>query len=69
MSGDGEKTSNPLAGGGADASRLRKEFGRSKVRKMHEFWGEHTVVVKLEALQEILASPAPSCRSQCLRRS
>ena len=39
----------------ADASKLRKEFGRTKVREMREFRGEHTVVVKLEALKEILA--------------
>ena len=37
-----------------DASKLRKEFGRTKVREMREFRGEHTVVVKLEALKEIL---------------
>ena len=39
----------------ADASKLRKEFGRTKVREMREFRGGHTVVVKLEALKEILA--------------
>ena len=40
---------------GADASRLRKEFGRTKVREMREFRGEHTVVVKLGALKEVLS--------------
>lgn len=40
---------------GNDASELRKEFGRSKVREMIEFRGEHTVVVKLEALKEVLS--------------
>ena len=38
-----------------DVTALRKEFGRTKVKQVIEFRGEHTVVVKLEALKEILA--------------
>ena len=41
--------------GRSDSSKLRKEFGRTKIREMREFRGEHTVVVKLDALGEILA--------------
>ena len=37
-----------------DVKALRKEFGRTKVKKTIEFRAEHTVVVKLEALKEIL---------------
>ena len=37
-----------------DVKALRKEFGRSKLQKAVEFRGEHTVVVKLEALKEML---------------
>ncbi|MFP6864662.1 MAG: NADH-quinone oxidoreductase subunit C [Roseibacillus sp.] len=37
-----------------DVKALRKEFGRTKVKKAIEFRAEHTVVVKLEALKEIL---------------
>ena len=39
----------------SDSSKLRKQFGRTKIREMREFRGEYTVVVKLEALGEILA--------------
>ena len=54
MSADVENAANPPGEAGADVSKLRKEFGRTKVREMFEFRGEHTVVVKLEALQEVL---------------
>lgn len=37
-----------------DVKALRKEFGRSKLKKGTEFRGEHTVEVKLDALKEIL---------------
>ena len=37
-----------------DVKALRKEFGRSKIEKATEFRGERTVVVKLNALKEIL---------------
>ena len=37
-----------------DVKALRKEFGRTKVKKAIEFRAEHTVVVKLEALKEVL---------------
>ena len=39
----------------SDSSKLRKQFGRTKIREMREFRGEYTVVVKLEALGELLA--------------
>lgn len=39
----------------SDSSKLRKQFGRTKIRDMREFRGEHTVVVKLDALEEVLA--------------
>ena len=55
MSADVENAANPPGEAGADVSKLRKEFGRTKVREMFEFRGEHTVVVKLEALQEVIA--------------
>ena len=55
MSRGTENGSVQGAEAGADASRLRKEFGRTKVREMREFRGEHTVVVKLGALQEVLS--------------
>ncbi len=42
-------------GGRSDSSKLRKQFGRTKIREMREFRGEHTVVVKLDALGEVLA--------------
>ena len=45
--------------GRSDSSKLRKQFGRTKVREMFEFRGEYTVVVKLGALEEVLAY----CRS------
>ena len=45
--------------GRSDSSKLRKQFGRTKVREMFEFRGEHTVVVKLGALEEVLGY----CRS------
>ena len=54
MSADVESDSSQGSGAARDASRLRKEFGRTKVREMREFRGEQTVVVKLEALKEIL---------------
>ncbi len=38
-----------------DVKELRKEFGRSKLRTTREFRGEHTVLVKLEALKQMLA--------------
>ena len=55
MSADIESDTERSSGAARDTSRLRKEFGRTKVREMREFRGEHTVVVKLEALKEILA--------------
>ena len=45
--------------GRSDSSKLRKQFGRTKIREMLEFRGEYTVVVKLGALEEVLAY----CRS------
>jgi NADH-quinone oxidoreductase subunit C len=38
-----------------DVKQLRKEFGRSSLTNAIEFRGEHSVVVKLEALKEVLA--------------
>ena len=55
MSADIESDTERSSGAARDTSRLRKEFGRTKVREMREFRGEHTVVGKLEALKEILA--------------
>ncbi len=55
MNRDTENDTSQGAEAGADASRLRKEFGRTKVREMTEFRGEHTVVVKLGALKEVLS--------------
>ena len=55
MSADIESDTERSSGAARDTSRLRKEFGRTTVREMREVRGEHTVVVKLEALKEILA--------------
>ena len=55
MSAGGRKADE----GRSDSSKLRKQFGRTKVREMLEFRGEYTVVVKLDALEEVLAY----CRS------
>ena len=38
----------------ADCKALRKEFGRTKIRSVNEFRGEHTVVVQLAALKDVL---------------
>ena len=38
-----------------DVGVLRKEFGEATVWRAYEFRGEHTVVVKLAALKEVLA--------------
>ncbi len=54
MSSDGEADIDRSSSAAVDASRLRKEFGRSKVREMREFRGEQTVVIRLDALKEIL---------------
>ena len=43
-----------------DIKAIRKEFGRTKLEKKIEFRGEHTAMVKLEALREILKY----CRKQ-----
>ena len=51
MSASGRKTDD----GRSDSSKLRKQFGRTKIREMYEFRGEFTVVVKLGALEEVLA--------------
>ena len=55
MSADIESDTERSSVAARDTSRLRKGFGRTKVREVREFRGEHTVVVKLEALKEILA--------------
>ena len=39
---------------GEDVNELRREFGRTKVVGDHEFRGERTIEVRLEALREIL---------------
>ena len=39
---------------GDDVNELRREFGRTKVVEDHEFRGERTIEVRLEALREIL---------------
>tara|TARA_B100001115_G_C15767366_1_gene376314 strand:+ start:249 stop:842 length:594 start_codon:yes stop_codon:yes gene_type:complete len=51
MSASGRKAD----GSSSDSSKLRKQFGRTKIREMHEFRGEYTVVAKLAALAEVLA--------------
>lgn len=38
-----------------DIKAIRREFGRAKLKKGVTFRGEHTAVVKLEALREVLA--------------
>ena len=64
MSADIESDTERSSGAARDTSRLRKEFGRTKVREMREFRGEHTVVVKLEALKEILGPDSPVLQRQ-----
>ena len=39
---------------GEDVNELRREFGRTKVVGDHEFRGERTIEVRVEALREIL---------------
>ena len=49
MSASGRKADD----GRSDSSKLRKQFGRTKIREMYEFRGEFTVVVKLGALEDV----------------